>query len=331
MTAPLIVAGDIGGTKTVLALFEHAGGKLQAVRDAVFASQEHPTFDSVLDAFLGADRSLALRAGCFGVAGPVIDGRVQVTNLPWVLDESVLADHLHVPRVKLLNDLEAAAYGALFLNPDEIASLNPAAPATRKGNVAIVAAGTGLGEAILFWDRTHYHPIASEGGHADFAPGTDEEIALLRHLRTQFQGHVSYERVLSGPGLFNVYGFLRASGDIPEPGWVADKLRAGDPSAAISEIGLAGTDRVCVKTLELFCSVYGAEAGNLALKCVALGGVFVAGGIAPKILPVLQNGGFMRAFTAKGRFAALLESVPVSVVLNPRTPLLGAAHYALRL
>jgi glucokinase len=331
MTAPLIVAGDIGGTKTVLALFQHSGGRLQQVRDARFASTEHPTFEAVLDEFLGADRTRSVHAGCFGVAGPVIGGSVHVTNLPWVLDEHVLARHINVPRMKLLNDLEAAAYGALFLSPDEIASLNPGAPAPRKGNVAIIAAGTGLGEAILYWDQTHYHPIASEGGHADFAPRTDEEIALLQHLRTQFADHVSYERVLSGPGLFNVYGFLRASGDIPEPAWVTEKLRAGDPSAAISEIGLAGTDPVCVKALDLFCRVYGAEAGNLALKCVALGGVFVSGGIAPKILPVLQNGGFMRAFTAKGRLAALLESLAVGVVLNPRTPLLGAAHYALRL
>jgi len=202
---------------------------------------------------------------------------------------------------------------------------------SRKGNIAVIAAGTGLGEAMLYWDQAQYHPAASEGGHADFAPRTDQEMELLRYLRTKFHGHVSYERVLSGPGFYNLYGFLRDTQGTPEPSWLTEELKSGDPSAVISTAGLQGRDRTCVQTLELFAEIYGAEAGNLALKCLAVGGVFVTGGIGPKILRVLQNGSFLRAFTDKGRFTDLMRSLRVSVVLNPRTPLLGAAHYALRL
>jgi glucokinase len=209
--------------------------------------------------------------------------------------------------------------------------LNAGATPGRKGTIAVIAAGTGLGEALLYTDGTDYHPIASEGGHADFAPRTDEEIELLRYLRGRFNGHVSYERVLSGPGIDNIYCFLRDTHRAPEPTWLAEKLASGDRSAVIAESGLAGSAPLCVKTLELFSVIYGAEAGNLALKCLALGGVFVAGGIAAKILPVLRNGSFMRGLTDKGRFAALMERLPVTVSLNPRTALLGAAHFALRL
>jgi glucokinase len=326
----MILAGDIGGTKTVLALFDDASGTLQLVRDGTFPSQEAVSLEAVLTRFL-ASAGRPLRAACFGVPGVVIDGRCETTNLPWHLDERALASHTGAPRVKLLNDLEAAAYGMLHLEAHELASLNESTQPRRQGNIAVIAAGTGLGEAMLIWDGTYHHPVASEGGHADFAPRTDQEVELLLYLRRLFDGHVSYERVLTGPGLHNIYNFLRATGYAPEPAWLAERLATGDPSAAIAEVGLAGGDALCVAALDLFAAAYGAEAGNMALRCLAIGGIFVGGGIAPKILPALRRGPFMHAFADKGRFAELLRSIPVHVALNPRAPLLGAARYALRL
>ena len=325
----MLLAGDIGGTKTVLSLFDGTGDELRPVRDGTFPSQGHATFQEILAQFLGGRTDLGLCAACFGVAGPIVDGHCKTTNLPWELDEGELARAVGAQRVKLLNDLEAAAYGMLFLRPDELAPLNPDAAPRRNGNVAVLAAGTGLGEAILYWDGRRYHPLASEGGHADFAPQDEREIQLLRWLRAKFGGHVSYERILSGPGLFNVFCFLRETGSYQESPALAGHLRAAaDPSAAVTRLGLAGEDPLCVATLDMFCALYGAEAGNLALKCMALGGVFVGGGIAPKILPALQRGGFVKAYLDKGRFGTLLRTLPVSVALNPRAPLLGAAHYA---
>lgn len=326
----MIVAGDIGGTKTVVALFEEAGATLTPVRDETFKSKDHSSLEQILGKFLKGEK---LRAGCFGVAGAVIEGKAQTTNLPWSLDEQKLAVATGAPRVKLLNDLEAAAYGMLHLKPDELVSLNPANPAPRKGNVAVIAAGTGLGEAMLYYDGQRHHPLASEGGHCDFAPQNDVEIDLLKYLGQKFNGHVSYERVLSGPGYMNVYEFLRDCGYHPETPELKAKLNSPDlPAAAvITQLGQAGTDPLCRATNDLFCEIYGAEAGNLALKCVAVGGVFVGGGIAPKMLPDLQRGGFLKAFTAKGRFGKLMNSLPVCVALNARAPLIGAAHYALHL
>jgi glucokinase len=262
------------------------------------------------------------------VAGPVIEGKSKTTNLPWELDEPTLEKALQIPRAKLLNDLEAAAYGMLHLEPTDLCVLQPGLK--RQGNIAVIAAGTGLGQAILYWDGAHHHPIASEGGHADFAPHTDSEMELLIYLRREF-GHVSCERLLSGPGLFNIYRFVRDSGYATEPEWLRQRIAQGDPGAVISQIGLAGEHPLCTRALDLFSSVYGAEAGNLALKALAVGGVYVAGGIAPKILPRLQDGAFIYAFTDKGRLSDLMRSIEIKVALNPRAPLIGAAHYALRL
>jgi glucokinase len=333
----MIVAGDIGGTKTVVALFEESGGTLAPVRDETFKSRENKSLEEILGKFLKGEK---LKAGCFGVAGAVIEGKAQTTNLPWSLDEKALAAAIGAPRVKLLNDLEAAAYGMLHLRPDELVSLNltplnPAAAggaAPRKGNVAVIAAGTGLGEAMLYWDGQHHQPLASEGGHCDFAPRTDIEIDLLRYLREKFHGHVSYERILSGPGFMNVYEFLRDRGYHPETPSLRERLKTSEiPSATITQLGLTGEDALCAATNDLFCAVYGAEAGNLALKCVAVGGLYVGGGIAPKMLAAIQKGPFMEAFSDKGRFSGLMKSLPVFVAVNPRAPLIGAAHYALRL
>jgi len=260
------------------------------------------------------------------VAGAVIDGRSAATNLAWTLDEKILQEAIPTPRVTLLNDLEAAAWGVMHLPATDLLTLQPGIP--RHANMALIAAGTGLGEALIVWDGLRPHVIASEGGHADFAPRTGREIELLNYLRREF-GHVSYERVLSGPGLFNVYRFVRDTSGMAEPSWLTDRLARGDRSAVVSEVALAGAHPPCVEALELFASIYGAEAGNLALKGLAVGGVYVGGGIAPKIRVKLTTGSFVDAFRDKGRFAPLMASVPLRLALNPRAPLLGAARVAI--
>jgi glucokinase len=323
----MILAGDIGGTKTVIAHYEESGGSLRQLRAATFKSRDHQSLEEILKAYLRDNPRLPLRAGCFGVAGTVLDGKCHTTNLPWELDERVLAQAIDAPRVKLLNDVEAAGYGMLHLSADEMCVLNPGNRPGRKGHAAVIAAGTGLGEAILSWDGQRYHPMASEGGHVDFAPRTDQEIELLRYLRAKVGGRVSIERVLSGPGFYDMYCFLRDSGHAPEPRALAEKLRGVDPDPIITQLGLAGEDPLCFATLELFSILYGVEAGNLALKCLPTR-VFVGGGIAPKILPVVRGGSFMRGFTDKGRFAELMKGIEVSVALNPAAPLIGAAHFA---
>jgi glucokinase len=327
----MLLAGDVGGTKTVVALFEEADAGPRLVRDATFSSKDHGALEQILEKFLSAGPRPTLRAACFGVAGAVINGESRTTNLPWHLSERNLALALSAPRVKLLNDLEAMAYGMLFLPPTELKVLNAGGQPAGRGHIAVIAAGTGLGEAMLYWDGSHHHPLASEGGHADYAPQTEQQVELLRYLWTKFGEHISYERILSGPGFHTLYLFLRDRGYYPETPQMAQRLSGGDPSATIAQVGLAGEDPLCVATLDLFASIYGAEAGNLALKCVAVGGVFVGGGIAPKILPALEKGAFLQGFFTKGRFRPLMERLPVCVALNPRAPLIGAAHYAARL
>jgi glucokinase len=323
----VILAGDVGGTKTVLALFKPGARGLTPRGEATFPSKSAGSLEELALRFLEASGRPALRAACFGVAGAVVEGRVKTTNLPWELSEASLADALHVPRVRLLNDLEAAAYGVLNATPEALEPIQPGAARTHPATMALIAAGTGLGEAIMPWDGARHLVLASEGGHADFAPRTELEGALWEFLRREF-GHVSCERVLSGPGLQNVYRFLRQHRCEPEPAWLTERLAAGDPSAAVAEAGLAGRDPVCAEALTLFVSMYGAEAGNLALKALAVGGVFVGGGIAPKILPKLKEPHFTEAFVAKGRFGELMRSIPVYVVTEPRIPLFGAADRA---
>ena len=326
----MFLAGDIGGTKTVLALFEPTPDGLNQVGEATFPSQSSPTFEAILDQFGTKFRTQGLTSACFGVAGPVIDGECRTTNLPWHLVETKLADHLNTRRVKLLNDLEAAAYGMLFLKPDELEVLNPGTEPHNDGNVAVIAAGTGLGEAFLYWGEEHFYPVASEGGHCDLAPRNAIEDELVIYLRKRFGPHVSYERVLSGPGIHHVYSFLLESGHYPESAEVAAAMTSGDQNATITRFGLEGSDPLCSATLELFASIYGAEAGNLALKCMARS-VYIGGGVAPKMLDVLKRGGFLEAFLAKGRLEPVMKGMRVSVALNPRAPLLGAANFARRL
>jgi len=321
----MILAGDIGGTKTVLALFEDEGGHLSLVRDVIQPSRQFPSLETIIRLFLDTGVTPTITAACFGVAGAVVDGRSTTTNLPWTLDERSLADAIPAARAVLLNDLEAAAWGVMHLPSGALISLQSGV--SRRANMAVIAAGTGLGEALIVWDGARHSVVASEGGHADFAARSEREAELLAYLRREF-GHVSYERVLSGPGLFNIYRFVRDTSGRLQPQWLRGRLESGDPSAVVSDVALAGEDPSCVDALDLFASIYGAEAGNLALRAVAVGGVFVGGGIAPIIRRKLMDGGFIQAFRDKGRFAALLESIPVRLVLDPRAPLLGAALVA---
>lgn len=326
----MILAGDVGGTKTVLALFEAGDRTLHPSADAVYPSREHASLEEILERFLAERGEATVETACLGVAGAVISGRARVTNLAWKpVDERGLAAQLGARRVLLLNDLQATAYGMLELSAGDLAPLNAGAE-PRSGNAAVIAAGTGLGQAMLYWDGARHHAIASEAGHADFAPRSEREVELWRFVRAEL-GRASVEHVLSGPGLQRIYRFLRAGGAAPEPDWLAADLRDGDAAAAIAEAGLAGRDRVCAEALELFASLYGAEAGNLAIRCLAVGGVFLGGGIAPKILPALRGGVFLRAFTDKGHCAELLAATPVQVSLDPRAALRGAARCAARI
>jgi glucokinase len=324
----MILAGDIGGTNTRLGLFEVDGSRLLLRREQTFASQDHPNLESVVLEFLGS-APLKPEYACFGVAGPVNKGRCEALNLAWVVDASVISRSLAIAHVAVINDLEANAHGISELAAGDLVTLAPGAP-DAEGNRAVIAAGTGLGEAGIYWDGGHYHPFATEGGHADFAPCTDLEQDLCQYLVAQF-GHVSYERVLSGPGLFSIYEFLRDTGRGYEPAWLAAELTAGDPAALIAGNALAGRASLAVHALDVFVSIYGAEAGNLALKIKATGGLFVGGGIAPKIIRKIQEPAFMKSFTAKGRIKPLLESMPVHVIMNDRAALWGAARFASQL
>jgi glucokinase len=321
----LVLAGDIGGTKTSVALFSVHGDKLRIEAERNFPSKQYSGLTPILEEF-GVHKQM-IEAACFGIAGPVVDGRVKTTNLPWIIDSQLLCQALKLETVYLLNDLEAAAYGVFTLEDDEFYFLNQGT-LHHTGNKALIAAGTGLGQAILYDDGRHFRALPSEGGHADFAPRDELEIELLRYLLARF-GHVSYERVLSGPGLFNIYRFLKESRGMEEPPWLAKHFAAGDdPGATISQAALAGKAEICVKALDLFVSIYGAEAGNMALRFKSVRGLYVGGGIAPKILQKLKDGTFMRSFIDKGRYTELLAAMPVQVVLNPQAGLRGAGYYA---
>ena len=321
----MILAGDVGATSTRLAFFRVEGKRLKLILEETYPSRQHQGLDEIVAAF-ASRHALSVEHASFGIAGPVRGGRVETSNLAWVVRAETLARELGLETVGLLNDLEANAYGIAALDEKDFAVLNEGA-ADSCGNAAVISAGTGLGEAGLYWDGKQHHPFAAEGGHADFSPHNELEIGLLRHLLGRF-GHVSWERVVSGPGLQNVYEFLRDTGRGEEPAWITEQMRHRDPSSVISQAGLEGSCDLCAQALDLFVALYGAEAGNLALKVMATGGVFVGGGIAPKILQKLRGPAFMEAFTAKGRFKQLLEAIPVRVILNDQTALLGAAHYA---
>ncbi len=348
----MILAADVGGTKINLAIFDWVKERVEPLREDTVYTADYESFEEVLTEFLeepaspdteseeSPDDSDALSseltppsplgpltAACFGVPGPVLNNTCKTTNIPWTIEGDNLAKFLNIPHVRLLNDLEATAYGLQLLQRDELEDLNPNAPSpTPDGTRVLLAAGTGLGQALLLWTGKDYHIFPSEGGHSDFAPNNDLEIDLLRYLRTSYL-HVSYERVLSGPGLYSIYQFFRDTRK-NEPTWFAEKLPTGDPATLITEAGLTGKPDICKEALQLFVSIYGAEAGNMALKTLAMGGVYLGGGIAPKIISALREDTFMKAFLAKGRYKRLLAKIPVRVILNPHTALLGAASVA---
>lgn len=350
----MILAGAIGGTKTDLALCDRSpsdqGGALRIFRMQRFPAEEVQTLDRALDQFLRPRDTEALTGACFGVAGPVADGVARITNLGWMIDSRALSSRLGGIEVTLLNDLQALALGSLVVPPEKFAVLQEAvaprpteapiaAPMGRVTRaikavaltpdppVAVMALGTGLGEATLIHDGMTYRALPSEGGHADFAPSTDDELALFQFLRSKY-GHVSYERVLSSPGISDIYTFVRAQSPEREPTWLAAEMAQGDPNAAIVAAAIGERrDACCVKTVEMFADILGAEAGNIALRAMACA-VVIGGGIPHKLLPVLQSGSLIRRFNDKGRFSRWTSTIGVRVLLEPRAALLGAAHHA---
>jgi glucokinase len=324
----LLLAGDIGGTKTILAIYAAgAGGRLSKLREATFPSRQYDSLEKIVGEFIGAGRE-RVRAAAFGVAGPVIEDRVKTTNLPWVVRSRSMTRLLGSPRVRLMNDLEATAYGGLFLKPQQIEWL--ARGKRRRANVAVLAAGTGLGQAFLFWDGERHHPVATEGGHVDFAPRNDKEIALLVFLQKRF-ARVSYERLLSGPGLVSIFRFFDEEVGRPVSASVRDRMKREDPAAVIGEAGVAGSCAASVDAVETFVSIYGAQAGNLALTVFGVGGVLLGGGIAIKMLPKLKAPRFLEAFRDKGRYVDFMSQIPVGVMLDAKAALVGAAHAAAEL
>ena len=325
----MILAGAIGATKTVLALCDASESGVRIIRSERFASQELSSLDKAFDSFLRERDIEALYGACFGVAGPVVGGTARVTNLGWLLDAGELSKRFGIT-VTLINDLQATALGSLVVPAEKFAvlqipSVAPAAPATSPP-IAVMALGTGLGEATLLHDGKRYRAVPSEGGHADFAASTDEEVELLKFLRGR-HGHVSYERVLSSSGILEIYEFLRSRSSDREPTWLAHDIAAGDPTIAVVTAALANRDGCCVRAVEMFSEILGAEAGNIALRSVA-GAVVIGGGIPHKLLPVLQTDGFTKRFTAKGRFSRWMSTIGVRVLLEPRAGVLGAAHFA---
>ncbi len=322
-----ILAGDIGGTKTILAVFSSQQGAHEPIAEATFSSADYPDLESMAVAFL-SDAGLRVSRAVFGVAGPVLNGTAQITNLPWVMSEQHLREVLGLPHVRLINDLEAIAHAVPVLNDDDLVALNDVAPMPQ-GAIGVIAPGTGLGEAFLLWVNGRYYAFPSEGGHNDFAPSNELEGDLLRYLQRKF-GRASYERVCSGIGIPNVYRFLRDCAHLPESPAVAEQLAAAkDPTPVIVANALADPpDPLCAQVMDIFTSVLAAEAGNLALTVIATGGIYLGGGIPPRILPLLRRDSFMNTFRRKGRLSGLMERMPVRVIMNPKAGLLGAARAA---
>ncbi len=316
----MILGGDLGGTKSNLGLYDVQQGKLVRVAHKRYSSQDHAGLEEITTDFLAGNRA-QVTAACFGIAGPVVNNRVHATNIPWIVDGAAMAKHLGLPRVHLLNDLEAAGYGIGVMEPKDLQTLHPGESAA-EGNRVVIAAGTGLGECVLFWTGQQHIPIATESGHADFAPNTDRQADLWKFLRTQNE-FVSAECILSGRGFQRVHEFINPK--IKHPGFDDDSV---DPAPEITEQGLSGACATCVDTLNLWVEIYGAEAGNLALRAVALGGIYITGGIAVKILPKMKDGRFVAAVSHKEKLGDFLRRIPVHVVLNEECPLMGAAYAA---
>jgi glucokinase len=325
----MLLAGDIGGTKTNLAVFSSDVGPHKPVAEATYPSGDYPDLETLVAKFLEQSQLVVDRAS-FGVAGPVVGTRATITNLPWVMEEGQLQEKLKLSSVRLINDLTAIAHAVPYLGEDDLYIINEGVPIAG-GTLAVLAPGTGLGEAYLVWSDSRYRAYASEGGHADFAPKTPLEIDMLRYLHGRLE-HVSYERVCSGKGIPNIYYFLKDSGYAEEPAWLADRLGAVDDLTPVIVNTALDNDkdcRLCAETLRIFVSILAAEAGNMALRYMATGGVFLGGGIPPRILSVLGQPDFMKTFVNKGRFSELLSEIPVHVIRNPKAALLGAACHGL--
>jgi len=321
-----ILSGDIGGTKTRLALFDTRNGKLNTLREQTYPSLRYPSLDAVIRDFLGQIQTMPDAAG-LGLAGPVKGRLCSTTNLPWSIDADRLVSELDIPNVALLNDIEATAWGIGALSEEDLITLQEGVP-DPGGNRMVIAAGTGLGQAGLFWDGVSLRPFASEGGHCDFAPHDVLEFELLSWLQRKYK-HASWERVISGPGLVNIYEFLVDHEAVKTPEWLARELQSGDPAAAIHRAANHARDPLCTRTLEIFTRLYGAEAGNQALKMMATGGVFIGGGIAPKIISWLERPEFIQAFREKGQMQSLMDDMPVKVIMSDRTALFGPVLYVL--
>ena len=327
----MILAGDVGGTKVHLALYNFASGKLVKLREEKFPAADYACLDDVVKEFLaqGSEPKDEIVASCFGCPGPVRDGRLKLTNLPWTLDSRDLQRSIGIEHIFLINDLEANGYGIPELAPDKIHTLHEGDSAS-VGHRGLISAGTGLGECLLIWDgklRRHT-PIPSEGGHTDFAPRDDRDIALLQYLRRTLNGRVSFERVVSGIGIKNVYAFLRDDVKMEEPTWLRDRLESEDPNAVIGTLAESGESEICSEAMRIFSAAFGAEAGNVALKVLATGGIYLGGGIAPKVIKTMSTGPFTDAFLDKGRMRPILESIPVRIILDDTCALLGAAAFA---
>ena len=316
----MILAGDIGGTKTNLGLFDEQKGTLTKVTDKRYASAEHQGLEEIVKDFVELTGA-RVKAASFGIAGPVVDNHVRTGNLPWVIDGATMAKQLGLGRVRLLNDLESTAYGINVIKQSDLDIIYAGVPAP-EANRVVIAAGTGLGEAILFWDGKTHQPMATESGHADFAPHTDQQAKLWRFIKTRGE-FVSAELVLSGRGFRTIHEFLDPA--VQHPSFDDP---AADPAREITRQGLAGQCHVCVDTVEMWVEIYGSEAGNLALRAVARGGIYVAGGIAVKILPKLKDGRFAAAVRHKEKMTYFLDQVSIQVVLDEECPLKGAAYAA---
>jgi glucokinase len=323
----MILAGDIGGTRTRLAAFDVEGSKLNRVVEKSYPSQEHGGLAEIV-ASLVKTEGIPVHSACFGVAGPVRGGRCKISNLPWTIDSRELAQQLRLESVGLINDLEAYAYGVDTLQSKDLVTLN-AGLADAEGNRAVISARTGLGVAGLYWDGFRHHPFACEGGHTDFAPRNELEIELFRYLLKKY-GHVSTERILSGPGIKSIYDFLRDTRKAEEPGWLKDQMdKAQDAPALIAKTAQEKKAPICEQTMSLFVGVYGAKTGDCALSFMSTGGIFICGIIAARNLSRMQSPAFMESFLSKGRMRGLLQDMPVTVVLNDDCGLMGAARYTL--
>jgi len=323
----MILSGEIGATRTRLAAFETEGNSLRRVVEKLYMSQEHGGLPAIITDFIRTE-GIPVQSACFGVAGPVKRGRSKISNLPWTIDAGELAKQLKLKAVGLINDLEAYAYGIDALDSTDFVTLNDGSE-DEEGNRAVISARTGLGTAGLYWDGFRHHPFACEGGHADFAPRNSLEMELLAYLQKKY-GRVSCERILSGPGIKNIYDFLRNANKLDEPQWLREQMAAApDPPALISQLALEGKAAICDQTLSLFVSIYGAETGNCALNFLSTGGIFLGGSIAAKIVPKMKEPIFMQSFLDKGRMESLLKEMPVKIVLNDDSGIIGPARYTL--